>query len=901
MALHKDFPKSPHEILDPSIRWFPADEALREEGYQKLLPPLVDKIRREVKQWRELNYEGASETSKALLKWWFKTEHPVEDSDGNISLFKYYFCQREAIESIIYLYEVAKVEDKHDLMRYDSSGAISTGMFAETWRRFVIKMATGSGKTKVLSLVLAWSYFHKLYEDDSDLARNFLIITPNIIVLDRIRTDFDGLRIFYEDPILPPNGFDGQNWQDDFQLSLHIQDDANVVRSVGNIFLTNIHRVFDSRIRTPSDEDENTMDYFLGKKPVGPTNESKVDLSEIVRDVDELIILNDEAHHIHDERMAWFKSLQDIHNKLLQKGSKLSLQIDTTATPKQANGAIFVQTISDYPLVEAIYQDVVKKPLIPDEASRAKLNEIKSSNFTEKYRDFIHLGYEEWKKVYNEQIKAGKKAVLFIMTDDTKNCDEVKKYLEETYSDLKDAVLIIHTKDNGEISESVTGKKEAELKELRKAANDIDNPDSKYKAIVSVLMLKEGWDVKNVTTIVGLRAYSAKSNILPEQTLGRGLRRMYRGQDVEEYVSVVGTPAFMKFVESIKNEGVELEKRKMGERTPAKSPLVVEIDQENKKKDLKKLDIEIPVLTPRIFREYKNLSELEVSKFKHKKVKIKIFSEEEKKEIVFKYVVNKEDEKEEAHHKTILDSNSIINYSGAIGFFTQSIMKELRLISGYDILYEKVKNFIQNELFEEHVNLEDLNILKNLSEIEATRTIIETFKKEINDLTIQDKGEAEIRNYIKLSQCRPFVVKDQGYLIPKKSVFNKIIGDSNLELRFANFLENCPDGEIISYIKNYFGVHFKIDYKNNDGNISDYYPDFIVKKNEKEVFIIETKGREDLDVPLKMHRLKQWCEDLNKSQKKAKYNFIYVDEESFDKYNPKTFEELEKNFMEYKN
>jgi type III restriction enzyme len=898
MALHKNFPKSPHEILDPSIRWFPADETLREEGYQKLLPPLVDKIRKEVKQWRESNYEGASETSKALLKWWFETEHPIEDSEGNISLFKYYFCQREAIESIIYLYEVVAVEDKHDLLRYDSSGAVSTGMFAETWQRFVIKMATGSGKTKVLSLVLAWSYFHKLYEEDSDLARNFLIITPNIIVLDRIRADFDGLRIFHEDPILPPNGFQGQNWNDDFQLSLHIQDDANVVRKVGNIFLTNIHRVFDSRTKTATAEDDDTMNYFLGEKPVGITNESKVDLSEIVRDVDELVIMNDEAHHIHDERMAWFKSLEDIHNKLLQKGSKVSLQIDTTATPKQINGAIFVQTICDYPLVEAIYQDVVKKPLVPDEASRSKLNEIKSSNFTEKYRDFIHLGYIEWKKVYEEQIKASKKAILFIMTDDTKNCDEVQKYLEETYPDLKDAVLTIHTKNNGEIAEASTGKKKEELEKLRKSANEIDNLDSKYKAIVSVLMLKEGWDVKNVTTIVGLRAYSAKSNILPEQTLGRGLRRMYRGQDIEEYVSVVGTPAFMEFVESIKNEGVELDKKAMGERTPAKTPLVVEVDNENKKKDIKKLDIEIPVLTPRIFREYKNLSNLNITQFKHKRVKIKEFSEEEQKEILFKYVVNKDDEEDDTHHKTVLDTNSIINYQGAVGFFTQSIMKELRLISGYDILYEKVKTFIQNELFDKKVNLEDLNILRNLSEIESTRTIIETFKKEINNLTVQDKGDSEIRNYIKISKCRPFVVKDQGYLVPKKSVFNKIIGDSHLELRFANFLESCED--IISYVKNYFGVHFKIDYKNADGNISDYYPDFIVKKNEKEVFIIETKGREDLDVPLKTERLKQWCEDLNKSQKKVKYDFVYVDEESFEKYNPSTFEELERNFREYK-
>jgi len=897
MALHKNFPKSPYEILDPSIRWFPADEALRQEGYQKLLPPLVDKIRKEVKEWREAGYEGASPTSIALLKWWFGTEHPIENTDGNISNFRYYFCQREAIESIIYLYEVVKVKDKHDLMRFDSSGAVSTGMFSENWRRFVLKMATGSGKTKVLSLVLAWSYFHKLYEDDSDLARNFLIITPNIIVLDRIRADFDGLRIFYDDPILPPNGYDGQNWQDDFQLTLHIQDNANVVKKYGNIFLTNIHRVFESRDKEASYEDDNTTDYFLGDKPVGATNESKVDLSEIVRDVDELVILNDEAHHIHDERLAWFKSIQDIHNKMLQKGSKLSLQVDTTATPKQVNGSIFVQTICDYPLVEAIYQDVVKKPIVPDSASRSKLNEIKSAKFTEKYRDFIHLGYQEWKKVYDEQLKAGKKAVLFIMTDDTANCDEVKKYLEETYQDLKDAVLVIHTKNNGEVAETSTGKKEKELKELRASANNIDSDESKYKAIVSVLMLKEGWDVKNVTTIVGLRAYSAKSNILPEQTLGRGLRRMYRGQEVEEYVSVIGTAAFMEFVESIKNEGVELETRSMGERTAPKSPLVIEIDKENKKKDLEKMDIQIPVLTPRIFREYKNLSGLDISKFKYKKIKIKTFSEEEKKEIVFKYIVNKEGT-EEIHHKTILDTDNIINYQGAIGFFTLNVMKELRLVSGYDILYEKVKDFIKKELFEKEVNLEDLNIIRNLSEIEATRTIIETFKKEINDLTVQDKGEAEIRNYIKISQCRPFVTKDQGYIIPKKSPFNKIIGDSHLELRFANFLENCED--IISYIKNYFGVHFKIDYKNNDGNISDYYPDFIVKKSDKEMYIIETKGLEDLDVPLKMKRLKQWCEDLNKGQKKIKYDFVFVDQESFDKYNPQSFEQLIDNFNEYK-
>jgi len=264
MALHPDFPESPYVILDPAIRWFPADEALRESSYEKLMPPLVAELRKKVKEWRGSGYAGAAGTSRSLLNWWFTTEHLMPQADGTMAEFQYYFAQREALETIVYLCDVADVRDKYDLMRFDSSGAVSAGMFDETWRRFVVKMATGSGKTKVLSLVLAWSFFHKSYEPESDLARNFLVIAPNIIVLDRIRKDFDGLRIFLnDDPVLPDNGFDGHNWRDDFQLTLHVQDDVRVIRSTGNIFLTNIHRVYAGDDLPPSPDDEDTRGYFL--------------------------------------------------------------------------------------------------------------------------------------------------------------------------------------------------------------------------------------------------------------------------------------------------------------------------------------------------------------------------------------------------------------------------------------------------------------------------------------------------------------------------------------------------------------------------------------------------------------------------------------------------------------
>ncbi|MVN22383.1 DEAD/DEAH box helicase family protein [Mucilaginibacter arboris] len=885
MALHPSFPKDPHKILDPKLRWFPAEETLREQRYDHLMPPLVDSLRKKVKIWRDENYAGATETSIALLNWWFKTEHLIPGFDGMVNCFEYYFAQREGIETIIYLYDVVKAKDKYDLLRFDSHGSVSAGMFDETWQRYVVKMATGSGKTKLLSLALAWSYFHKLYEPNSTLARNFLVIAPNIIVLDRIRNDFDGLKIFFEDPVIPDNGFNGQNWQDDFQLSLHIQDEIRIVNKTGNIFLTNIHRVYESNDQDASFIDEDTTSYFLGAKPVTKTNESQVDLGKIVREIDEIAILNDEAHHVHNPKLAWFKSIQDIHNQLLQKGSKLSIQIDVTATPRHNNGSIFVQTIADYPLVEAIAQDVVKHPVLPDLASRAKLSEKQSSRFSERYEDYLHLGYLEWKKAYDEHIKLNKKAILFIMTDDTKNCDEVAEFLENAYPELKGAVLTIHTNKSGEITETVTSKNRDELELLRKQANEIDSIESPYKAIVSVLMLKEGWDVKNVTTIVGLRAYSSKSNILPEQTLGRGLRRMYRGQDVTEYVSVIGTDAFMDFVESIKSEGVELERTGMGNGTKPKAPLVIEVDQENPQKDIEKLEIEIPILTPRIFREYKNLSALNPDTFSFQTLLYKNYTEAEQREIIFRDIAE-----DYITHTTQLESRFSIDPQNVIGFFTRAIMRELRLISGYDVLYEKVKYFIQNLLFGQLVIVDDLNTVRNLSATASTRTILETFFKAINQLTILDKGEAEINGFIKVGKCRPFVTNDQSYILPKKSVFNKIIGDSYLELEFAAYLDNCTD--IISFVKNYFGLGFKIDYQNANGGISNYYPDFIVKETEKRIWIIETKGNADLDVPLKIQRLKQWCEDINIVQDRVNFNWLYVEEEKYRAKKLYSFKEL---------
>ncbi|MEI6818793.1 MAG: DEAD/DEAH box helicase family protein [Verrucomicrobiota bacterium] len=902
MALHPEFPASPYAPLLPEQRWFPADETLRSTAYEKLLPPLVSKIREEVYAWRNAGYPGASQTSVALLQWWFETDHLLETADGSLSPFQYYYSQREAVETVIWLHDVRKAHDKFDLLRFDASGSVSSGMFSEDWPRYVLKMATGAGKTKVISLLIAWSFFHKLYEPDSALSRNFLVIAPNIIVLDRLRSDFDGLKIFFNDPILPDNGHQGQNWRDDFQLTLHIQDDVRVLRDTGNIFLTNIHRVFLSDVVEPSLDDDDLRDYFLsdafGAKPSGKTTDSKTDLGEIVREIEELAVFNDEAHHIHNPKMAWFKSIQDIHHKMLQKDCRLTLQVDVTATPRHDNGAIFVQTVSDYPLVEAIYQNVVKHPVLPDAASYAKLREHKTAIFSEKYADYLALGVEEWRKSYAEHEALGKKAVLFVMVDDTKNCDEVGEYLQKICPELQDAVLTIHTKNNGEISEAASGKNKEELELLRKQSNEIDSWKSPFKAIVSVLMLKEGWDVKNVTTIVGLRAYAAKSNILPEQTLGRGLRRMYFGSDERETVSVMGTPAFMDFVESIQNEGVTFDHVPMGAGATRKDSLIVEVDTESTEKNLADLEIPIPKLSRRFQRDFKDLHDLDPAALGNKPLPLKSFTPEETREIVFKTMLDSA-----IHHTVLLDGAGPADYRSVVAFFARQLLKDLRLVGGYDVLYPKVRDFMREHLFEASpVDLEDPVVLRNLSEPDVGKVLYDCFKAAMNALTIADTGTTRIEDYIRLQNTRPFRTEHRPFLAAKKSIFSKIVGEVNaggFELAFAAFLEAAPD--VKAFTKNYLAIGFKFDYVKANGDLSNYIPDFIARDQVGTVWVIETKGREELDLPQKMARLKQWCADATAAEDNGtRYDFVYVDQDGFEKHKPATLADLAVSFVEYK-
>ena len=161
------------------------------------LPPSViaNNLRSFVKDWRETDYAGASDTTRELLYHWFERDHIFENPAGERIPFKYYFCQREAIETFIYLYEVRGLKSLSSVISEfggedRETAALGVNPADDQWPKYAFKLATGAGKTKVMSLAIVWSYFHALRESDSPLARHFVVIAPNLTVFERLKEDF---------------------------------------------------------------------------------------------------------------------------------------------------------------------------------------------------------------------------------------------------------------------------------------------------------------------------------------------------------------------------------------------------------------------------------------------------------------------------------------------------------------------------------------------------------------------------------------------------------------------------------------------------------------------------------------------------------------------------------------
>lgn len=792
---------------------------------------LVAAIRRAVHSWRLTGYAGATDTSKRLLQHWFDTDHKTKKGDD----WHYYYCQREATETLIYLYEVVRARRLASLAEnFDEDSRVLVSPREDRFPRYVFKMATGSGKTKVMALAIVWSYFNRVFGGE-DYSKTFLVVAPNVIVYQRLLDDFGDGRIFREDPLIPPE------WDSDWQFSVITRDDPGAPSADGTLYLTNVHQLYESRDRRRTQEPDVMTDVIGSPPPADITTGEE--LRERLLSHSELLVINDEAHHLHNEDLKWRKLIDSFHERLQPSGGIMG-QLDFTATPKQTNGALFREIVVDYPIAQAIEDGIVKRPVLGELTGTI---EYEAEGAAEKHRDKLNAGIQKWKQFRDQLNGSGKRPILFIMTENTKAAEQIAEWLRTQPDFPEGTVLRIDTNARGEISEAATRQKELQM--LRQAAKDVDAEDSPYSAIVSVLMLREGWDVRNVTVIVPLRAYSAKAQILPEQTLGRGLRRMWpmaSGSDLEQIV-VIEHKAFRSLWDKeLKEEGVDLPWVPVERLKPNVQTVLV---------DGSKLeyDIEIPVLTPAFSRSVANLDGLDIAAMPVHQFQVSMAGEERiqyvgRDMLTLEVVDNDEFERD-------FPADQV----GYLNVLTRMVLRETRLgntADGFARVAPKMKRYIEHVMFG-GTTMDDQRVMMRLNHADAKTALFKVFVDAINSLSVVQETVRPAGDTIRVSDANPFPTT-RPCVEGQKTVFDKVPCDSDFEREFAQWLDTGEDA--LAFAKNEIAVHFDMEYVSEKGGLRMYRPDFIVRTGSCN-YVIETKGWEDLEVARKDMRATQWCRD----------------------------------------
>lgn len=830
---------------------------------------LVNQIRKEVDAWRNSGYKkpvGVSNTSLCLLEWWFDETHHFEDGGE----FKYYFAQREAVEAIIYLHEVKKFHDAAELIfKYMDEKAYGDNLFTtrkkieETTRntrilsrvvpetgleahqelprpdhyRYAVKMATGSGKTLVMAMVVAWSYFHKKFEKDSPLSKTFLIIAPNVIVFERLKEDFENGEIFQSWDLIP------SEWKHDWQMTFIMRGETRKTTTDGTLYLTNIHQLYEGGENADKQDPVNRL---LGAKPKNVTGSWEEEILERVKEHKDLFIINDEAHHVHDTDLEWYKVILNLQKNLKETFAiNLSLQLDFSATPKDQNGTFFPWIICDYPLAQAIEDRIVKAPLIVHQTDKA--DPEKYSRASVAYAEWINIAISRWKEHYQAYGKKGARPVLFIMAENTRDADDVYDFLL-TKDDFKrkDRLLLIHTDKTGEITKK-------SLEDARKAARSIDLRDNKIRAIVSVLMLREGWDVRNVSVILGLRPFTAKANILPEQSVGRGLRLMKNiGLDYIQIVEIIGTQKFEEFVKELEVEGVGVAVT-TGDVSLGKYVHPVKIKSE--------YNIEIPVLTPTHIRKFKGINDSVLKGLPANPRGLTL-----KPGIVTKVTLVETITEKKVSQKEVTIDTGLPNSNEILTHLTTRVSKEARIEGQFALVYPIVKKYVKDIFFGGVVDLEHEIIRRLLTDAKNVTEIITTLAKVIGDKSITITISELKLQPLSLMELDGFWWK-RDWAELDKTVFNITPCFNDFEKHFAKFLDAASDVTRFAKLAETY-TKFSIEYLNHKGAISFYYPDFVAEQNfgkgSSKMWLIETKGWELADVPLKDARAKDWCKDATK-------------------------------------
>ena len=907
--------------------------------------------------------EKVTPTTASLLNYWFG------EGFCNERARNFHEGQRQAILNIIYLHEVMGENCVMDAYQGIIPELMDRADLAQLAKpkyqmpKYAVKMATGTGKTWVMHALIIWQMLNARHEDveSGRFTQKFLIVAPGLIVYDRLLDAFCGRKKRdeeYRDPqtndyYMNQEVFIPERYRDEvfsfIQNNVVTKEDGIGRKTTGEglIALTNWHLFENQMEEKKQDEDVDDSSTVTPAEiisdllPIRPGKSAGNDLGmldrralggtelEYLAGLKDLMVINDEAHHIHEikrngetEEVEWQRGLNAIS---ATKGTRF-IQVDFSATPFDTKGTgekqvklFFPHIIVDFDLPMAMKQGLVKLLLLDRRQELTDLENLdynaerdeqgKVVGLSEGQRMMLRAGLTKLNKLEEEFLKndASKNPKMLIVCQDTTVSPFVEEFLKSEGLEDEDIVTIDSNKQ-GEV-------KDEEWQEIKKKLFDIDRYKSP-KVVISVLMLREGFDVNNICVLVPLR--SSQAPILLEQLVGRGLRLMWREPDYIDIkredrlrvlknhqpprtyidtLSIVEHPAFIKFYDDLQDQGlVAVDEGDVGAGGATGDILTVGL-----REDYGKYDFQWPVILHDSIDEFEDaevdLDDLEpftmyplplLRKFLAKEGETFVSQESLTKTTFGKYKV----------------TANLFNASG----YNEYLQKLLRVVTlrfencrrqGFPTIQingaqtvQVMDWYIREKLFSAPFNPFQGNDWKILLAKDGivTKHIVEQFAVAIykmqNRLTTIN---AEV-SHTDFSSLRAIKMRESYSMEVQKCIYPRLGYPSHgggLEKAFIEFLDR--DAEVERFLKiNENGHSFAIIfYVRKDGLMATYHLDFIVATADK-VYLIETKGDDkvdDVNVRQKQTATIEWIKKINALEPEDRMNrtweYVLVGESVF--------------------
>lgn len=873
---------------------------------------LAKALEGKVKAWVDQGWHGVTETTLELFNYWFRRDDEVEE--------KFYDCQQRAIETAVYCYEILKEPTLARLFQRVAPEALIQHLPLKhevdtiPFPKYALKMATGSGKTWVLAALLVWQYFNKLNQklnqEPGKYSYRFLVVTPGHEVLNRLLDSFKGKR--------DPKTGDRRPETSDYNRSLFIPDGARW-RNRFHLEIMEPHDVHTNT--TPPDGPfvliTNWQQFRLKKgvtdlwarytgEDVEEAPRGEV-LLDFLSQYPDLIVMNDEAHHVHGkksatgEELVWRRFMNLLYERLKENHQgKLGafFQVDYSATPFYGSGQkreFFPHIIYDYDLISAMQHMLVKQLFLEERQSmggesledldfRAERHEPEGGHrrgeiigLSAGQKLLLDIGRFKLQQLSKEFKAKGleKKPVLMVLCENTEVADKTREHFQNladedgnNYDDRQ--VMVIHSELG-----------DADLKEARKRLDKIDVDDDPLRVVISVLMLREGFDKNNICVVVVLRATEA--DLLLEQIVGRGLRLMFPGyaypelQDAKrdayneirrnkipsnslDFLFIVEHPQFRAFYDALRREGFAIGGGDTSTTTSTGDLMPVDAITER----LKYYDISWPI---QIYDEGRmpELSQIDVKNlprysgdFDNLKIMLSKLSIADRHVETGKKGKTWKLENEYFDYSFFLrQATKAVAYRGNMAVITAGQAKIAELIDDYtsEVCFGKSIDFTRSE------NYCVLNYTPVFDFI--IQTVHQAIVKLIEGYKYEPKGV-----WAKLSDVPRVMVRESKSVETDKSIYPRVgyqPKGGGFERDFMlEVLNQSADVQAFSKLDRRHRL--KITYRDHTAILRNYEVDFIVKTSDR-LFLVETKAdkdiKESLNVAVKARAAVAWCEQAS--------------------------------------